>query len=126
MKILTLVARILLGLMFTVFGANGLFPFIPMGPMPQGMAGQFMTVLMGSHYFLPVAAIMVISGILFLINRFVPLALVLLGPILVNILLFHLLISHGGIQMGALATLLWFIVFWSHRASFVGIFSAKG
>lgn len=125
MKILTLVARLLLGIMFVFFGANGVHPFLPMPPPPPGLAGQFSAALMESHYMQVVSSIMVISGLLFLVNRFVPLALVLLGPILVNILLFHALIFHSGFQLGAFATVLWFIIFYYHRAAFAGIFQAK-
>lgn len=125
MKILVLVARLLLGLMFVVFGANGIHPFIPMGEMPTGLAGQFLGALIQSHWALVNSAIMVVTGLLFLVNRFVPLALVLLGPILFSILLFHLLISPTGFQPGVLGALLWFIVFWHHRAAFSGIFQSK-
>jgi hypothetical protein len=68
---------------------------------------------------------MVVSGILFLVNRFVALGLVLLGPVLVNILMFHLLILPDGFQAGVVLSLLWLLVFWQHRAAFAGIFSAK-
>jgi putative oxidoreductase len=125
MKILTLFARLLLGIMFVFFGSNGVHPFMPMPPPPPGLAGQFSIALMDSHYMQVVSVLMVISGLLFLVNRFVPLALVLLGPILVNILLFHALILHAGFQLGVLATVLWFIVFYYHRAAFAGIFQAK-
>jgi hypothetical protein len=125
MKILTLVARLLLGAMFVFFGANVVHPFLPMPPPPPGLAGQFFSALAESHFMLVVGTLMVISGLLFLANRFVPLALVLLGPILVNILLFHALILHTGFQPGVLATILWFIVFYYHRAAFAGIFVAK-
>jgi putative oxidoreductase len=125
MKIVTIIARILLGLMFVVFGLNGIHPFMPMGPMPAGPAGQYMAALAAVHYMVFVCSLMVISGVLFLAGRFVPLALTLLGPILVNILLFHALFLHAGFQPGVLATLLWLIVFWRHRAAFAGIFQAK-
>jgi uncharacterized membrane protein YphA (DoxX/SURF4 family) len=125
MKIASLIARLLLGLMFTVFGANGLHPFMPMGPMPEGPAGQFSSVLMTSHYMQFVSALMVVSGLLLLAGRFVPLALTLLGPILVNILLFHALLLHAGYQAGVVATLLWLLVFWRHRSAFEGIFQAN-
>jgi putative oxidoreductase len=126
MKILTLIARLLLGLMFTVFGANSIHFFMGAAPprMP-GMAGDFASAMMDSHYTQVVGVLMVISGILFLINRFVPIALVILGPILFNILLFHALLMHEGFQAGVLATILWFIVFYAHRAAFAGIFAAK-
>jgi len=125
MKIVTLIARLLLGLMFVVFGSNGFLHFIPMGEMPSGLAGGFMAALAGTPYFYFVAAIMVITGLLFLVNRFVPLALMLLGPVLVNILLYHAFLHPQGFQPGAVATLLWLVVFFAHISAFAGIFRAK-
>ncbi len=125
MKIVALVARLLLGIMFVFFGANVVHPFLPMPAPPPGLAGQFEGALFASHYMVFVGAIMVISGLLFLANRFVALGLVLLGPVLVNILLFHALLQHAGFQPGVLATLLWWIVFYAHRHAFAGIFAAK-
>src|ERR1035441_1466335 len=93
--------------MFLVFGSNMFLQFIPMGKMPTGLAGQFTTALFAAHYFYVVGAIMVISGILLLANRFVGLGLTLLGPVLFNILTYHLLMNPSGIGMGAFATLLW-------------------
>src|SRR5712672_1151731 len=86
MKIVTLIARLLLGLIFVVFGLNGFLNFLSMGPMPTGLAGQFIGALILSHYFWVVAALQIAGGALLLVNRFVPLALVLLGPIIVNII----------------------------------------
>jgi uncharacterized membrane protein YphA (DoxX/SURF4 family) len=125
MKYVTMIARYLLGLMFLVFGSNMFLHFIPMGQMPAGLAGQFTTDLFASHYFYVVGAIMVVSGILFLVNRFVGLGLTLLGPVLFNILLFHLLMNPGGIGMGAFATLLWALVAWEHRIVFERLFAAR-
>src|SRR5258708_12693032 len=93
MKILTLIARILLGLVFVVFGLNGFLNFIDTGPMPAGLAGQFMGALFVSHYYWVIAAVQVVGGVLLLVNRFVPLALVLLGPAIVNILLYHVFLN---------------------------------
>ena len=59
---------------------------------------------------------------LLLVNRFVPLALVLLGPVIVNILLYHLLLNRAGFGPAILVTVLWFIVFYGHRQYFSGIF----
>jgi hypothetical protein len=125
MKYVTMIARYLLGLMFLVFGSNMFLHFIPMGPMPAGLAGQFTTALFASGYFYVVGAIMVVSGILFLVNRFVGLGLTLLGPVLFNILLFHLTMNPGGIGMGAFATLLWLLVAWEHRIVFERLFAAR-
>lgn len=120
MKIVSTIARYLLGLMFTVFGLNGFLHFIPMQPM-LGLAGQFMGVLMASHYMILVFVLQITSGLLFLANRYVPLALTLIAPVIVNILLFHGLMDAGGIGPGVFATLCWLVVFYSVRPAFAGI-----
>ncbi len=125
MKIVVLVARVLLGLMFLVFGSNMFLHFLPMGQLPAGPAGQYMGALFVSHHFYVVGALMVAAGILLLANRFVPLGLIFLGPILVNILLYHTLMRQPGLAPGSFATLLWFVVFWSRRAAFAGVFQAR-
>ena len=121
MKIVTLISRILLGLLFTVFGLNGFLHFIPMKP-PTGLAGQYMGALFVSHYLAVVFLVQLIGGILLLVNRFVPLALLLLGPVLVNILLFHSFMAPEGLPMALFATVLWLIVFASVRQAFAGVF----
>lgn len=125
MKIAALIARILLGLVFLVFGLNGFLMFIPMGPMPTGLAGQFVTVLFQSHYVLVVSALQIAGGALLLVNRYVPLGLTILGPIIVNILLYHLLIFHMGVGLAIVVALLWFVVAFYHRQSFAGLFVQK-
>jgi hypothetical protein len=125
MKIAAAIARYLLGLMFLVFGSNMFLNFIPMGPMPTGLAGQFTVALFAAHYFYVVGAIMLISGILLVVNRFVGLGLTLLGPVLFNILTFHLLMNPSGIGPGAFATLLWLLVAWEHRIVFERLFAAR-
>jgi putative oxidoreductase len=121
MKILTLIARILLGLIFLVFGLDKFIHFIP-AQMPPGVAGQFAGILFTTHYLLIVGAIEVATGLLFLLNRYVPLALTLVGPVIVNIFLFGLLMS-AGIAPGVVVAILWFILFYHHRAAFAGIFA---
>lgn len=125
MKIAALIARILLGLLFSVFGLNGFLHFIPMGPLPTGLQGQFVTVMMQSHYFVVVSAFQLAGGLLLLLNRFVPLALTLLAPVLVNILVYHLLLDPKGIGLGVVATVLWVIVAMRVRKYFAGIFVAR-
>ncbi len=120
MKIATLIARILLGLLFLVFGLNGFLHFIPMAP-PAGLAGQYMGALFLSHYVVAVFLLQTIGGALLLANRFVPLALVLLGPVLVNILLFHALMAPEGMPVALFATVLWAILFYAVRRAFVGV-----
>src|SRR5436309_5356365 len=122
MKIVTLIARLLLGLIFVVFGLNGFLNFLSMGPMPTGLAGQFIGALFLSHYYFVVAALQVVGGLLLLLNRFVPLALVLLGPVIVNIILYHLFLNPAGIGLAIVVTILWLIVFYGHRQYFAGIF----
>jgi uncharacterized membrane protein YphA (DoxX/SURF4 family) len=122
MKIVTVIARLLLGLIFVVFGLNGFFNFLSMGPMPSGLAGQFIGALVLSHYFWVVAALQVAGGVLLLINRFVTLALVLLGPVIVNIILYHVFLNPSGVALAIVGTILWLIVFYGHRQYFSGIF----
>ncbi|HUS10571.1 MAG TPA: hypothetical protein VMZ30_08910 [Pyrinomonadaceae bacterium] len=122
MKILTLITRLLLGLIFVVFGLNGFLNFLSMGPMPSGLAGQFIGALVLSHYFWVVAALQVAGGVLLLVNRFVPLGLVLLGPVIVNIILYHVFLNPTGIALAIVVTILWLIVFYAHRQYFSGIF----
>jgi uncharacterized membrane protein YphA (DoxX/SURF4 family) len=123
MKIAILIARILLGLMFFVFGLNGLHSFMPMPPM-SGDAGTFAGILVMHRYMMFVSLLQTIAGLLLLIGRYVPLALVILGPILVNILLFHFLIEGGGAGAGLLGTLLELFLIWAYRLSFRGLFDA--
>lgn len=125
MKIATLIARLLLGLICLVFGLNGFLNFINMGPMPAGLAGQFIGALALSHYFWVVAALEVAGGALLLVNRFVPLALVLLGPVIVNIILYHVFLNPSGAGLAAVVTVLWVIVFYSYRQYFSGIFVSR-
>jgi putative oxidoreductase len=124
MKILTHISRFLLGLIFLVFGLNGFLHFIPMPP-PNGVAGQFLGAMFVSKYLLVVSGLQVISGALLLINHYVPLALTILGPIIVNILLFHGLMNPAGIGLAAFVTILWAVVFASVRSAFDGIFQAR-
>jgi uncharacterized membrane protein YphA (DoxX/SURF4 family) len=124
MKIAVLISRILLGLMFLVFGLNGFFNFLPSPPIP-GPAGQFLGLLISSHYVLAVAAVQVISGALLLSGQFLPLALVLLAPVLFNILVFHLCFQPAGLAPGLVATALWFVIFYHVRSAFDGIFARK-
>ena len=125
MKIVTVIARIVLGLIFVVFGLNGFLHFISQGPTPTGLAGQFIGALVLSHYFWVVAALHIVGGALLLANRFVPLALTLLGPIIVNVLCFHLFMNPTGIGPAAVVTVLWLIVFYANRQHFSGLLSRR-
>jgi hypothetical protein len=124
MKIAFTVARILLGLLFTIFGLNGFLHFIPQQPIP-GLAGQYIGALFVSHYLVVVFLLQLIGGLLLLANRYVPLGLLLLGPVLVNILLFHSFMAPAGLPMALIATLLWLVVFAGVRKAFTGVFVQK-
>ncbi len=124
MKKVALIARILLGLIFLLFGLNGFLHFIPMPP-PTGLAGQYFTVLFVSHYLVLVFLVQVIGGVLLLANRFVPLAIALLGPVLVNILMFHVLLAPAGLPLAFFTAALWLIVFFSGRQAFAGLFVSR-
>ena len=124
MKILNNISRFLLGLIFLVFGLNGFLHFIPMPP-PSGVAGQFLGSMFVTKYLLFVFAIQLIGGVLLLINRYVPIALTILGPIIVNILLFHGLMNPEGLRLALFVTILWAVVFASVRSAFAGIFEAR-
>jgi putative oxidoreductase len=124
MKILTLIARVLLGLVFLIFGLNKFHTFIP-APMPTGLAGQFVGALFVSHYLLVVASIEVVSAVLLLADRYVPLALTLLGPVIINIFLFHSFLEPSGLPMALVIVVLWFLVYASVRQAFAGIFAQR-
>ncbi len=125
MKIVALIARILLGLVFFAFGIIAYLPWVPKGPMPTGLAGQFVTALVQSHYGLVVSALQIVGGALLLVNRYVPLGLTILGPIIFNILLYHLLLFHMGLGIAAVVAILWGIVAFYHRQAFAGLFVQK-
>ena len=125
MKIAALIARNLLGLMFVVFGLNGFLQFIHQPPPPPGLPSQFLGALAASHFLVPVFLLQFVGGALLLLNRFVPIALVLLGPVIVNILLYHSLMEPKGIPPGLVAFVLWLVVFYSVRSAFAGVFASR-
>ncbi|HSS22640.1 MAG TPA: hypothetical protein VLL54_21385 [Pyrinomonadaceae bacterium] len=125
MKIVILIARILLGLTFLVFGLNGFLNFLNMGEMPTGLAGDFIKALAMSHYFSVIAGLQVVGGALLLINRYVPLGLTLLGPVIVNIVLYHVFLNRMGVGPAIVVVILWLIVFYANRHHFSGIFAQR-
>ena len=124
MKIVSTIARVLLGLIFVVFGLNGFLQFIPM-PAPTGIAGQFAGALYLSHYLVVIMLIQVLAGILLIANRFVPLGLTLLGPVIANIFFFHLFMDPSGLPRAAVVTLLWLLVAYSVRSAFAGLLQQR-
>jgi putative oxidoreductase len=124
MKIATIIARVLLGLIFVVFGLNIFLHFIPMPPPPPTLVGDFSKALFLSHYLHVVGALQVIGGALLLLGRFVPLGLTLLGPVIVNIDLVHILMDPSGLPMAAFVSILEIFLVWRYRDAFVGILRA--
>jgi uncharacterized membrane protein YphA (DoxX/SURF4 family) len=120
MKVVVTVARILLGLEFILFGLNVFLQFLHM-PMPTGLAGQFLGVLVASHFMHFVALLQIVGGVLLISGNFLPLALSILGPILVSILLYHALMAPAGLPLAAITAILWLLVFIYVRSAFTGI-----
>ncbi len=121
MKIATIIARVLLGLVFFVFGLNAFFHFIPMPPPPKGPAGEFMGALFGSGYLYAIKCFEVGGGLLLLLGWKVPLGLTLLGPVIVNILFYDIFLDHSGLPMGIVVAALALFLLWSYRAAFAGL-----
>ena len=122
MKVATIIARVLLGLVFVVFGSNIFLHFIPMPPPPPTLAGDFTKALFLSHYLHVVAVFQIVGGLLLVIGRFVPLGLVLLAPVIVNIDLVHILLEPSGLPMAAVISILLVFHIWRYRDAFAGIF----
>jgi putative oxidoreductase len=125
MKIASTVARLLLGLMFTVFGLNGFLHFIPNPPVPPGLMHDFVMTLFESGFYVVIFGAQLICGLLLLANQYVPLAIVVLGAILVNILTFHATMNPQGFPPAILALILWVLTAWPIRASFAPIFARR-
>ena len=121
----TLVARILLGIVFVFFGLNIILQFMKMPP-PPGDAGQYLTILAVHGIMRVIGLLQIVAGILLLVGRYVPLALVILAPIIANILLFHVFLLGGaGIAPGLVVTVLEVFLIWAYRLSFRGLFDAS-
>jgi putative oxidoreductase len=124
MKTAFTVARYLAGVIFLVFGLNGFLHFIPLPP-PSGIAGQFMGALFVSHYLTLIFALQVIGAVLLLANRYVPLAVAILAPVIVNILSFHALMAPSGLPLALFVTVLWALLFVHVRSAFAALFQAR-
>jgi hypothetical protein len=124
MKTASTIARYLLGTVFLVFGLNGFLQFIHMPP-PTGTAAEFMGALFVSHYLVVVFLLQLVPALLLLADRYVPLALVLLGPVIVNILLFHAFMAPNGLPLALAAAILWALAFAGVRSAFSGIFQQR-
>ena len=125
MKIATLIARILLGSIFVVFGSNGFLHFIPQpATMPEPAASLF-GGMAATRYMLPLlSGTQVVGGALVLIGM-VPLGLVILAPVIVNIFLFHVFAVPEGLSIAIVVCLLALFLAWRHRAAFQPLFTAS-
>jgi len=121
MKIATIIARVLLGLVFVVFGSNIFLHFIPMPPQKPSLATDFSKALMESHYMYVVGFCQIVGGLILLLGRYIPLGLTLLGPVIVNILCFHIFMNHQGWQVASVIAVLALFLLWRHRANFAGL-----
>ncbi len=122
MKYLIIIARGLLGLVFAVFGSNAFLHFIPI-PEMHGDPGAFMGALFRSGYIYPIALLQVLGGLCLLIGtRFVPLGLTLLGPVIVNIVLYHAFLDRNGMPIAIVISLLALFLLWIYRFKFPAIF----
>jgi uncharacterized membrane protein YphA (DoxX/SURF4 family) len=126
MKIATHIVRYLLGAVFLVFGLNGFLNFIKLPPFPPE-AGEFLGAMMKTGYLWTLVKLTeVVCGALLLSGLFVPLALVLLAPVVVNIVLFHLYLTppSDGVPEYVFFALHLFLL-WSYRSSYKPLFTAK-
>lgn len=122
MKYAIIIARVLLGLVFAVFGSNAFLHFMPMPPL-QGNAGAFMGALINSGYIYPIATLQVLGGLcLLILPRFVSLGLILLGPVIVNIMLYHIFLDQSGLPVAIVISVLALFLLWIYRYKFPAIF----
>ena len=127
MKFAVIGARVLLGLIFVVFGLHGFFQFsfIPAPEMNEA-AGSFMGALVGTGYFMIVVKLVeLVSGLMILTGRFLPLGLILLAPVSVSILLFHTFLDQAGLGMAIFLVAMQLFLAWSYRDSFSGVLQAN-
>jgi len=125
-RIVVLIARLLLGLMFAFFGLNGFLLFLPPPPHIPGNAGLFSGAMMSSHFVYLTAGVQVLAGVALVLNQYVPFALVVLAAVIVNILTFHITMwPQALVPFPILVTVIWFIVAWPLRANFAPLFVRK-
>jgi len=125
MRIASIIARYLLGLIFLMFGLNGFLHFIPMPPPKGALAAQFGGAIFASRYWVVVFGVQVLGGVLLLVNRYVVLALVLLGPVIVNIFFFHALMAPEGLPLAIVVVVLWVILAVRYKQYLAGIFTQQ-
>jgi uncharacterized membrane protein YphA (DoxX/SURF4 family) len=121
MKIATIIARTLLGLIFVVFGLNAFFNFIPMPPPKGELAQDFMKALFVSHYLYAVKCFEISGGLILLSGRFTPLGLTLVGPVIVNILFFHTFLDPSGLPLAGILCVLALFLLWRNKSAFASL-----
>ncbi len=125
MQKVVLGARVVLGLIFVIFGLNFFVPFLPPPEMSEP-ATRFVVALMDTGYiFSVVKTIEVVSGVLLLVGIYVPLALVLLAPVIVNFVLLHVLLDPANLPLALVVLVLELFVAWSYRDSFSGVLNRR-
>ncbi|MGA9020615.1 MAG: hypothetical protein WBE56_20755 [Terracidiphilus sp.] len=125
MKIVSLIARILLGALFVFAGSNHLFNFMGKQPLPPGPAGQLVGGMMETGYLTFIGAMEVIGGLLVIVNQFVPLGLTILGPLIVNILVINALIAPKALPLAIIMVVFWIVGAWPFRPVFFPILQRK-
>jgi hypothetical protein len=126
-RTIPVIARILMGLPLVVFGLNGLFNFLPQPttPLPAG-AVAFTAALMKTGYMMPlIGTTQLIVGVLLLSNRFIPLALALFAPFIVNSIAFHAFLQPGGLPIAAIFLALEIYLAWTYRHAFRPMLAAR-
>ena len=126
-RVMPIIARVLLGLMFFVFGLNGFLNFIPppKDPPPAGAMDFAMAMMKTGYLFKLVKGTEVLCGLLLLLNRFVPLALVLLAPVIVNIVAFHVFLAPASVAMAVVILGLELYLAWAYRAYYRPMLAAR-
>jgi len=120
------IARILLGLMFAIFGLNGFLHFIPSPPSIPPAAGAFFGAMVQSGFYAFVFSVQLVAGILLLINRFVPLAIVTLAAVIANIIVVHVTMwPQALIPLPLIALVLWIVAAWPLRNRLVPVLLAR-
>ena len=124
MKTTVLIARILLGVIFVVFGLNGFLQFLPQPEMPQA-ASAFFGALAASGFMLPTLfATQLVGGALLLLGM-VPLAVVILAPVIVHIVEFHIFLAPAGLPLAVVVATLAMFLAWTHRSAYRALFTAS-
>lgn len=125
MKVTSMIARYLMGAIFVFFGFNHLIAFLPSPPPPHGLAGEYFAAMMSSGYFYVVGVCEVVPGLLLLLGRFVPLALLVLAAVIFNIEMTGVLLAHDALPMGTFLILLWILTAYGVRPVLLPLLAAR-